>query len=94
MKPTTEELQFIIKVKALGCQICFMETGEYRYAEFHHIRRLGSVKDHRRGIPLCPKHHRTGGYGVAIHAGKRTWEEKYGQQEDLMEAAYERLEEE
>lgn len=93
MKPTPDQLAFINKVKALGCQVCFMATGEYRHAEFHHIRRFGSPKDHARGIPLCPEHHRTGGYGVAIHAGKKTWEERFGVQEDLMEAAYKRLEE-
>lgn len=92
MNPTPAELEFILKIKNLGCQVCFMETGEYQYAEFHHVRRFGSPKDHSKGIPLCCKHHRTGGYGVAIHAGKRTWEEKYGNQEDLMDAAYQRLE--
>lgn len=91
MKPTAVELEFIQRVKELGCQICFQETGEYRYAEFHHIRRYGSPKNHMKGIPLCPEHHRTGGHGVAIHAGKKTWEERYGVQEDLMEEAYKRM---
>jgi hypothetical protein len=35
-------------------------------------------------IPLCASHHRTGGFGVAIHAGQKTWEKKFGYQRDLL----------
>jgi hypothetical protein len=43
-------------------------------------------------IPLCPKHHRTGGYGVAIHAGIRKWQENYGNELDILKIINERLE--
>ena len=36
-------------------------------------------------IPLCPEHHRTGGKGVAIHAGQKTWEAIFGTEEELIE---------
>ncbi|MBC8923070.1 hypothetical protein IAI17_35380, partial [Escherichia coli] len=39
---------------------------------------------HQQTIPLCCQHHRVGGYGVAIHSGKKTWEKKYGQEIDLL----------
>lgn len=29
-------------------------------------------------------HHRNGGYGVAIHAGRRAWEMKYGTEAELL----------
>lgn len=35
-------------------------------------------------IPLCHAHHRTGGYGVAIHAGRKSWEEKFGTEAELL----------
>lgn len=31
-------------------------------------------------IPLCERHHRTGGYGVAFHAGQKEWERIHGTQ--------------
>jgi hypothetical protein len=34
-------------------------------------------------LPLCAMHHRTGGFGVAIHAGQKTWEKKFGYQRDF-----------
>jgi hypothetical protein len=37
-------------------------------------------------MSLCPQHHRTGGFGVAIHAGQRTWEQKCGLQDDFIKA--------
>lgn len=36
-------------------------------------------------------HHRTGGYGVAIHAGQKTWEKRYGTQRDLLTAIMEKV---
>jgi hypothetical protein len=35
-------------------------------------------------IPLCHAHHRTGGHGVAVHAGRRTWEDKFGTEDELL----------
>lgn len=32
-------------------------------------------------MPLCPKHHQFGNYGVAIHAGEQEWERLHGTQE-------------
>jgi hypothetical protein len=35
-------------------------------------------------IPLCHPHHRTGGYGVAFHAGRKIWEKTFGTQRALL----------
>jgi hypothetical protein len=35
-------------------------------------------------IPLCHIHHRTGGYGVAVHAGKLEWESANGTEIELL----------
>lgn len=43
-------------------------------------------------IPLCPTHHQTGGYGVALHAGQETFEEKYGTEGQLLMETYLTLE--
>lgn len=30
-------------------------------------------------------HHQTGGYGIALHAGRAEWERRYGTQFELLE---------
>ena len=76
------------KVAELGCVVCRNIGVGYSPAEIHHLRKdcgTGQRSSHKRSIPLCPQHHRNGGYGVAIHAGQRKWEENYGTEESLLE---------
>ena len=75
------EREYLGKVAALGCMICKMP------AEIHHIRTgQGHMRaKHTQVIPLCHRHHRTGGYGVAIHAGIKGWEENFGSELDMLE---------
>lgn len=76
------ERQHLGKVAALGCIICRMP------AEIHHVRSgmgMGQRNTNFNVIPLCHKHHRTGGHGVALHAGKKTFEEKFGTELELLE---------
>jgi len=67
---TAAEKRHLDRVAALGCCVCGAP------AEVHHVRRYGEPRDHMRVIPLCPRHHRTGGCGEAIHAGRQSW--RYG----------------
>ena len=72
---------YLDRVAALGCIICGQP------AEIHHLREgmgMGQRAPDSRAIPLCPRHHRTGGHGVAYHAGRRAWEQQYGSPEDLL----------
>lgn len=64
------------RIHRLTCII----PGCHMISEGHHIRRpcLGIGKrDDAFLIPLCHKHHRSGGHGVAVHAGRPTWEWNY-----------------
>ena len=66
----------------LGCAICGMPP------QIHHLigtkwRGMGQKSDDRNTIPLC-LHHHTGAEGVHT-IGKKTWEAKYGTQEELLE---------
>lgn len=66
------------RVVALGCIVCGSP------AEVHHLTGDSGIgQKSRRVLPLCPPHHRTGGYGVALHAGVRGWEARHGEQIDL-----------
>lgn len=84
---TKAEQQHLDRVAALHCIVCRNLGYGDTPAEIHHCcSGTGtSVRaSHFRTIPLCHTHHRTGGYGVAIHAGQKTWEQKYGTEADLL----------
>lgn len=75
-------------VAGLGCIVCLNNGFPETSAEIHHPRAgqgMGQRASHFDAIPLCHTHHRTGGHGVAIHAGQKTWEEKYGTERELLE---------
>ncbi len=74
------ERQHLSKVAELGCIICQQD------AEIHHIRTgMGHKRaSHYQVIPLCHAHHRTGGYGVAFHAGAKKWQDNFGNEIDLL----------
>lgn len=75
------------RVAALGCIVCFNTGHIDSPAELHHIR-AGQGMSQRASeyevIPLCPFHHRHGGYGHAIHAGRIMWEANHGTEQDLL----------
>ena len=78
---TKEEALHLSRVAELGCIICGMP------AECHHIRSgvgMGKRSSHFEVLALCPTHHRLGGHGIAIHAGRKTWEAKFGSENDLL----------
>ena len=79
---TKEEKLHLSRVADLGCLIC------NRPAEIHHIRSqigMGRRASNFEVLPLCETHHRTGGHGIAFHAGRKTWEQKYGYERDLLD---------
>lgn len=56
-------------------------------AQIHHIRDgqgVGQRASHFEVLPLCPAHHQSGGYGMAIHAGQDEWERRYGTERKLL----------
>jgi len=87
--PTKPEREHMAAVVRLGCLICGAP------AEVHHLLSgagMGQRSSHYQSIPLCSAHHRTGGHGVAIHAGKKTWEARHGTELELLERTRELLE--
>lgn len=85
---TQAERQHLSRVAELGCIICHnLELG-HSPAECHHPRSgvgAGRRSSHFDAIPLCPRHHRLGNRGEAIHAGKQSFEIKYGTEAELLE---------
>lgn len=85
--PTKAEKAHMSKVAGLGCKACEKIGYFGTPAELHHIRDGQGASQragHYKVIPLCPHHHRTGGYGEAFHAGQEVWESKFGCESDLL----------
>lgn len=74
------------KVAALGCIVCRNEFGLHSEAECHHIGNgtMGKKASDREAIALCHLHHRLGGLGVAVHAGRKSFEANFGTERELL----------
>ena len=85
------EREHLNKVAELGCIVCRNEGFLDSPAEIHHIGNGATSKksSHYESIPLCHCHHRTGGHGLAVHAGKKTWEAKFGTEKELLKQTLE-----
>lgn len=84
---TIAERAHMDRVARLGCIVCRNLGHPDSPAEIHHPRSLAGMSQRSRHgdcIPLCPAHHRTGGHGVAVHSGQKTWEAKFGTELDLL----------
>lgn len=82
-KPTKSEREHMDRVAQLPCMVCGTHP-----VELHHPRRgmgMAMRASNLDVIPLCAAHHRTGGFGVALHAGQKTWESIFGTESELLE---------
>lgn len=85
---TKAEREHMGIVAGLCCIVCRNLGYGDSPAEVHHVRYLaggGQRSSNMDTIPLCPNHHRLGGYGVAFHAGPEVWQQRYGDEADLLE---------
>lgn len=85
---TNDDKRWLADVAYLGCVVCRNLGYGASPAEIHHIRTgqgIAQRADHKKTLPLCAPHHRTGGHGVAIHAGQKTWERNYGTETELLD---------
>lgn len=75
------------RVTDLNCIVFRNEGLGDTPAEIHHCSSgtgMSVRADNFHVIPLCHTHHRTGGHGVAIHAGRQSWENKFGTETELL----------
>jgi hypothetical protein len=86
-RATKAEREHMGVVAGLYCVVCRnLRLGESP-AEVHHVRYLaggGQRSGNLDTIPLCPLHHRLGGWGIAYHAGPEEFERRYGTEADLL----------
>lgn len=71
------------KLKRMGCCICGMFYKTKTQPEIHHIETsMGRRKNHRRTIPLCPRHHQTD--YLSVHVSKKFFEHIFGTESELL----------
>lgn len=84
-KPTAKEKRHMSRVADLGCIVCILQNLGDSPAAIHHTEGKTKPGAHFLVLPLCGAHHQTGGYGVALHAGKKEFERRYGTESYLLE---------
>ena len=86
-KSSAKDKRYYAKVAELGCIACKKLGYETLQVEIHHIGNgaTGLRGDNRNVIPLCHIHHRTGNIGVAVHAGRESFEVIFGTEQELLE---------
>ena len=90
---TKAEKLHMSRVAALGCCVCRNEFGLHSEPELHHIGNgtMGKRATNYEILPLCPMHHILGGIGVAIHAGRKSFEANFGTERELLAQTLELL---
>ena len=83
--PTAKEKAWMNAIRELNCIVCRNEGLGATPAAIHHIDGKTKPDVHFKTLPICAIHHQTGGYGIALHAGRAEWEKRYGTQAELLE---------
>lgn len=85
--PSALGLEHMGRVAELGCIVCLNLRLGRSPAECHHARCFaggGQKSTDFHTIPLCPLHHRLGGSGVALHAGRQSFARNFGDEPALL----------
>ena len=84
---TKDERDHMWRVADLCCVVCRNEGLGNTPAMVHHIGNgtMGKRASNYETIPLCSEHHQHGGHGVAVHAGRKAFEARYGTEQELLE---------
>ncbi|AEZ50835.1 hypothetical protein DC1_00016 [Burkholderia phage DC1] len=85
--PSSLGLIHMGRVAELGCIVCLNLRLGRSPAECHHARCFaggGQRSTDFHAIPLCPLHHRLGGAGVALHAGRQSFARNFGTEPELL----------
>lgn len=92
--PTRAEKLYWSRIASVvGCIACRMDGNINMYVSIHHIDGRTKKGAHMRVLPLCARHHQTGGEDApSVHPWKSRFEEKYGTQEFLLDAVNQMIE--
>ena len=81
------EKEYLDKVANLGCIVCRNLGHHGTPAAIHHIGNgtMGKRASNFDVIPLCGYHHQSGPVGHAVHAGRKSFAENHGTEQELLE---------
>lgn len=87
MNPTREEKAFWTRLADIvGCIACRLDGIKNHHVSIHHIDGRTKPGAHTKVLPLCDRHHQTGGEEApSVHPWRARFEKKYGTQLDLLE---------
>ncbi len=88
---TKHEKEWMDRVAQLGCIPCLKAEYETPQVELNHITEdtgMGKKSSNYEVFGICHPHHRTGGKGIALHAGVEKWEERWGTQREHLQTVY------
>ena len=93
MNPTKSEKAYWADLaQYIGCIACFIDGQPNFEVSIHHCDGRTKPGAHKKVLPLCARHHQTGGEEApSIHPWKSRFESRYGTQEELMDKCNEML---
>lgn len=100
--PTKAESEHMAKVASLGCYVWNNFPDRRKECgngiEVHHKTGCGMAKraSHYETMPLCFNHHSAQTplkFGKAVHKGTKSFEERYGTQDQMIEWTLKKIEE-
>ena len=68
----------------VGCIACCQEGNFNDYVSIHHVDGRTKPNAHWLVLPLCASHHQDNGLAIAVHPYKKRFEQKYGNQYQLI----------
>ena len=87
--PTRAERYWMDAIVTHGCCVCRNQYSVFTETEIHHIDGKTKAGAHLNTIPLCYRHHREGSDNdvyTSRHPYKKRFEERYGSENELLEA--------
>ena len=91
-KKTKAEKEYPTKVRSLPCVVPDGNCGGDIHCHHKTGAGMGIKSSDFDSFPLCANHHVFGGYRIAIHAGVKAWEERYGTQDYFIEQTKQKIE--
>ena len=99
---TAAEKELYARIVQLGCYVGVhypeVNAGKKKacggYVNIHHAMILGEMRSNKKVIPLCTNHHVAWTplpFGHAIHKGTKSFEKKYGTQQEMLQWVAEQL---
>lgn len=85
IKSDRDHINRVIRLGCIACRNDGLDVYDVP-CEAHHIGNgaMGKRADNQSVIGLCYLHHRGGGHGVAVHAGRKAFEAAHRTEQELL----------